>query len=181
MVDNENSSLDSLEKSDILGLLTDSAFEFLEKAVDEFESSTKFSAVHFAISVELFLKARLVHENWELILTVPGNTSEDDFRNGNFRSITGRQSIEKLNTIQGVSISEQQQQEFERIFNHRNKVIHFVHHQIETEESNQIAAEQIEGWRALLFLISRWEEFDSYYGRLWGITSKMADQPAYRK
>ena len=179
MVDNENNSLGSSEGPDILGLLTDSAFEFLEKAVDEFESSTKFSTIHFAISVELFLKARLVHENWVLILTDPGNTNEDDFRNGNFKSITGWQSMEKLKAISGVSISEQQQQEFEKIFNHRNKMIHFVHHQIETEEKGQIAVEQLEGWRILRSLISSWEEFDNYYGKLWEITNKMEKQRAY--
>lgn len=181
MADNENSIQNSIDEPDILGLLTNSAFEFLEKAVDEFESSTKFSTIHFAISVELFLKARLVHEHWALILNEPEKTSRNDFHNGDFRSITWGQTMERLNAILGGFISKQHQEDFKKIFVHRNKMVHFVHSQLETEEQDKIALEQVKGWQALRILISNlMESGEESFGKLWEITVKMESHDAYR-
>ncbi len=48
--------------------LVENAFSFINKALDEFPSEPKFSLIHFATGVELFLKARLMAEHWSLIV-----------------------------------------------------------------------------------------------------------------
>jgi len=68
-----------LSEDELFRSLTGSAFEFLEKAIAEFEQSAKFSTVHFTIAIELFLKARLVREHWSLLLDKPDQGDKADF------------------------------------------------------------------------------------------------------
>jgi HEPN domain-containing protein len=41
----------------------ENAFDFLETAIEEFNEKPKYSILHFSTAVELFLKARLIHEH----------------------------------------------------------------------------------------------------------------------
>lgn len=60
-----------MSKNVDFGKLVENAFDFLDKAGREFENEPKYSVIHFYAALELFLKARLLHEHWTLILTKP--------------------------------------------------------------------------------------------------------------
>ena len=46
--------------------LTENSIDFLTEAIDGFQVQPKYSIIHFYTAVELFLKARLLHEHWSL-------------------------------------------------------------------------------------------------------------------
>jgi hypothetical protein len=48
---------------ELFARLVNNALDFLQRAVDDLAESAKYSAVHFNTAVELFLKARLMHEH----------------------------------------------------------------------------------------------------------------------
>uniref|UniRef100_E6QVY9 HEPN domain-containing protein n=1 Tax=mine drainage metagenome TaxID=410659 RepID=E6QVY9_9ZZZZ len=52
-----------MKKNVNFGKLVDNAFDFLDKAGREFKSEPKYSVIHFYAALELFLKARLLHES----------------------------------------------------------------------------------------------------------------------
>ncbi len=64
------------------------AIDFLEMSVQEIEKRPKYSVIHFATSVELFLKARLLREHWSLVVAKIEKASIQTFRNGEFVSVT---------------------------------------------------------------------------------------------
>ena len=144
--------------------LTRSAFQFLEKAISEFEQSAKFSTVHFAIAIELFLKARLMREHWSLLLDKPDQGDRSDFFKGEAKTVTPEQTIERLKKIAGVSIPSHFRDAFLKIAKHRNKMVHFVHSDDLKEENAtaQIAAEQCAGWLSLRVLLESWGEFSGF-------------------
>jgi len=68
--------------------LTESAFDFLEKSVDELEKHPKYSVIHFATAVELLLKARLMREHWTLVVERASDAVLKDFLDGKLRTIS---------------------------------------------------------------------------------------------
>lgn len=142
--------------------LIDSAFEFLERAVREFSESPKFSTIHFATAVELFLKARLMAEHWSLVADEPGTTSRRSFLEGTAKTVSSGKAIIRLAAIAGVTIPDQAIKAFETISDHRNRMIHFVHSEASAPENDQtvrqIAAEQSLGWYHLARLLKEWKE-----------------------
>lgn len=53
----------SMKKNVDFGKLVKNAFNFLDKARREFESELRYAVIHFYAALELFLKARLLHEH----------------------------------------------------------------------------------------------------------------------
>ncbi len=68
--------------------ITDTAFEFLEKALDEFEASPKFSIINFASAIELFMNARLMREHWSLLVEKVHSAKIDEFFAGKLKTVT---------------------------------------------------------------------------------------------
>ena len=93
-----------LSEDELFGALTESAFEFLNRSIDEFSESEKFSTVHFAIAIELFLKARLMREHWSLLLDKPDQADKTAFFRGDAKTVSPDQTIERLRRIALVSI-----------------------------------------------------------------------------
>ncbi|HDX8403318.1 TPA: hypothetical protein RQN00_003427 [Aeromonas dhakensis] len=73
-----------MENNEMLGRLVDNAFDFLNKAVVELNDYPKFSVINFHAAVELFLKARLMKENWSLVVSNRQEPNWDKFISGNF-------------------------------------------------------------------------------------------------
>ena len=88
-----NSQHDQREKFDQIVI---SAFEFLLKAIDEIRESPKFSTIHFASSIELFLKARLMVEHWSLVVDRLDNTKKSDFYLGKSKTVTPDTAFKRL-------------------------------------------------------------------------------------
>nr|WP_321482244.1 hypothetical protein [uncultured Cohaesibacter sp.] len=143
----------------IFSSLVKSGFEFVTKAIDEFESSPKFSTIHFATAVELFLKARLMKEHWSLIVDKTDQPDRQKFLAGNFKSITPSNAIERMNRVLGSPLSESAKSAFVAIANHRNKMIHFIHEDtdgqsLSADAKDKIVTEQLRGWWELHQLLT---------------------------
>jgi hypothetical protein len=153
-----------LSEEELFQSLTKSAFEFLEKAIAEFAQSAKFSTVHFAIAIELFLKARLMREHWSLLLDKPDQGDKANFFKGEAKTVTPDQTIERLKNLAGVTIPHPFREAFLKIAKHRNKMVHFVHADDREDENAtaQIAAEQCAGWLSLRVLLESWSEFAGF-------------------
>ncbi len=63
--------------------LVENALDFLERAIDEFQESPKYSIIHFSAAVEQFLKARLMAEHWSLVVTDREKADWVKFSSGN--------------------------------------------------------------------------------------------------
>ncbi len=139
--------------------LVESAFEFLLRAIDELEQSPKFSTIHFATAVELFLKARLMREHWSLVVDHPDKATRADFNSGRARTVTPEKAIGRLRDIADVTINPEAEKAFRSIAERRNRMIHFVHGSGgEGDSREQVAIEQCVGWFHLENLLSDWSE-----------------------
>jgi len=142
--------------------LAESAFEFLDRAIREFRDSPKFSTIHFATAVELFLKARLTREHWSLVLENPDKANRAQFLDGRCRTVTPGAAINRLQDLADVTISQDARTVFLAIAEHRNRMIHFVHGGGEGDGAKeilkQVAIEQCRGWSHLERLLRDWTD-----------------------
>lgn len=154
-----------LSEDELFKSLATSAFEFVEKAIAEHTQSAKFSTVHFAIAIELFLKARLMREHWSLLLDKPDQADKAAFFRGDAKTVTPEQTLERLRKIAGISVPQHSRDVFLKIAQHRNKMVHFVHSDDRADDPQaaaQIVAEQCAGWLSLRVLLESWQEFDGF-------------------
>lgn len=172
-------------EKDLFKSIVDSAFEFLNKAIDEFQSSSKFSTVHFAIAIELFLKARLMQEHWSLLVEKTDLADKASFFKGELRTVSPEQAIQRLKKIANSPILDRSKSIFLKIAKHRNKLVHFVH-QEETsiQESDEligkIALEQCAGWLELRVLLEKWDVFFvDYKSEIKNVSEKMERHREY--
>lgn len=172
-----------LSEDDLFAALASSAFEFLERAIDEFADSAKFSTVHFAIAIELFLKARLMREHWSLLLDKPDHADKSAFFRGESRTVTPEQALDRLKTIAGVAVPSVTRDIFVKITKHRNTMVHFAHagegENEGTEGLARIAAEQCAGWLALRLLLEEWGEFQGFKADIRRVSRKMEGHRSY--
>lgn len=170
-------------EQELFDALTKSAFEFLSRAIEQFSASAKFSTIHFAIAIELFLKARLMREHWSLLLDKPDQADKAAFFRGDAKTVTPEQALERLRRIAMVVIPPTSREIFAKIAQHRNKMVHFVHAgeaNIEGPDGMQtIAEEQCAGWLALRTLLGEWPEFSAYNQEIRTISFKMEGHRAY--
>jgi hypothetical protein len=163
--------------------LSESAFDFLERALSEFESSPKFSTIHFSTAVELFLKARLMREHWVLVLDQPDKASRRAFADGSTRTVTMKGALDRLNRIVGLPIPEQATAAFASLAEHRNRMIHFVHEAAGTPDQSvvkSIAKEQSVGWFHLRRLLREWHGGKPFLEeKLAGIEARMRRHKTY--
>jgi len=166
-----------------LAKLINNGFDFLEKAIDQFQKEPKFSVINFCIATELFLKARLMKEHWSLVVT--GNPDIVSFRKGDFKSINFKDIIPKIEAITGEKFEQDVKVCFNGLANHRNKMVHF-YHDISKGESDkqieQIVIEQCNGWHFLRSLLEKWHEiFTPYQEKIFHVNNKMKRHNVYLK
>ena len=163
--------------------LVKSAFEFLQRSIEEFSTSTKFSVIHFAISIELLFKAKLLQEHWSLLLDKPDNATKTSFLKGEAKTITLDQAIERLNRIASISIAQEAKSTFLKIASHRNKMVHFAHagevDASQLDGQTLIAEEQCAGWLAIRILLSQWPEFNDFREDIRSISRLMEGHRVY--
>lgn len=160
--------------------LTESALEFLNRAVDEFDVSPKFSTINFATAMELFFKARLLREHWSLIVEKIDTAEKQAFTQGKLQTTNPSTTLVRLKKIAGVSISDNSNTIFMNISAHRNKMVHFIHGLEKIEEKDnktEVAIEQLRGWHEIETLLNNWREyFGDYTEEISHITAKMTNQ-----
>lgn len=128
------------------------ALDFLNMAIDSFESQPKYSIINFYSAVELFLKARLLHEHWSLV--VAKDPDRQNFDAGDFQSVTFEEAFKRLKNILQSPLPEPARESFDAIRKHRNKMVHFFHEADRSTASIEaIAAEQLRAWYQLNALV----------------------------
>lgn len=139
---------DSLELSpEVQGLLNNS-MDFLQKAQDEFASSPTHSIVSFWTAVELLLKVPLAHEHWSLVCSGK-KIVRKKYREGDFQSITFAEACERLKDVLEKPLPPATFNAFDKIRQHRNRVVHFYHDAFSEEAKVKLLAEQADAWFAL--------------------------------
>lgn len=146
--------------------LIENGFDFLKKALQEFEQEPKFSAIHFYTALELFLKARLLREHWTLILTKPEQGNLTKFRSGDFHSVGLDEAVKRLDDILQETLSPDEIKCFRDLKNHRNRMVHFFHAgTVQNQpEIEAIVSLQCRGWHYLYTLLTQqWSKIFSKY------------------
>ncbi len=132
-----------LKEIEVRRHLVENAFDFLEKAMAEFErDDLKYSVIHFCSAVEQLLKARVMQGGWERVVRVNKKrpVTFEGFLEGDFQSIGLTESCDLL-----ARISEEEKKLFEELAFHRNRVVHFYHPSINADNV-KIAQEQSRCW-----------------------------------
>lgn len=150
-----------MNEDHIFESLVRSAFDFLDRAVKEFDSDPKFSVIHFCASLEMILKARLLREHWSLIVAKPEQANKTKMMKGDFASVTIEQARERLRDVASEDLGDDAFATFRGLANHRNKLVHFFHADMEgsPQERAKIVAEQCRAWFHLHRLMTRWDFF----------------------
>lgn len=161
----------SADSSEMFERLVRNALDFLERSVDELKDSPKYAVIDFCTAIELFLKARLLLEHWALVYEDPKLANQDKFREGDFKSVGIADAIARLTNICGQGINTQQRNAFERIRDHRNRLVHFF----DPVAVEDVTAELCLGLYHLTpLLLKKWDShFASYVFELALIDRKM--------
>lgn len=170
-------------ENELFTAMAENAFEFLIRALDEFEESPKFSIVHFATAIELFLKARLFKEHWSLITERLEKVKKNSFFDGETKTINMDTTMSRLKNIADDPVPEEANETFHLIAQHRNRILHFVHSTNNENEIPEVAAEQLHGWFLLHFLLSvQWKGyFYSFSDKISQVEYKMQKHRGYLK
>lgn len=150
----------SLELSPEVRGLLDNGMDFLQKAQDEFTISPFHSIVSFWTAVELLLKVPLAHEHWSLVCSGK-KIIRAKYLTGDFQSITFAEACERLSDVLERPLSKATYRAFDKIRQHRNRVVHFYHDAFTEEAKAKLLAEQADAWFALNRLMR--EEWKSLF------------------
>jgi hypothetical protein len=146
---------------DIFNSLTRNAFDFLGRGIAEFDKAPKYSVIHFCSAVEMLLKARLMEEHWSLIVAKPDQANLAKFMAGDFISVTLEDARTRIRDVAGEDIGDDAYKSFRALANHRNKMVHFFHNGLESDEKakEQIVVEHCRAWFHLHRLLNRWNNY----------------------
>ena len=142
---------------EMIDSLVINAIDFLNKSINELQTSPKYSVINFYASIELFLKARLMAEHWSLVFEEPQKANLSKFRVGDFKSVGIDNAKYRLTNIVGVKVGDKAYKCFNDIREHRNRLIHFFHPEYEKPENttlHEVVAEQCKGWLYLYRLLT---------------------------
>ncbi|HCF4357008.1 TPA: hypothetical protein NIE44_006145, partial [Pseudomonas aeruginosa] len=155
-----------MKQHDIFDSLARNAFDFLERGIEEFDKSPKYSVIHFCAAVEMLLKARLMREHWSLIVAKPEQANLAKFMAGDFASVTMDEARARIRDVAGEDIGSDAFTSFRALANHRNKMIHFFHADMEEDAQAKelIVAEHCRSWFHLHGLLLRW---GNYFSDFW--------------
>ena len=150
------------ELSQDVQALINNGLEFLDKAREELEASKpKFSVVSFWTAVEILLKVPLVHEHWTLVCSGK-KVVRSKYLTGDFQSVTYDETCTRLGDILEKPLPKETMAVFDKVRQHRNRVVHFYHPSFSDDEQDQIQREQADAWFALNRLMR--DEWQSIFG-----------------
>lgn len=151
--------------------LINNGLEFLDKAREELQSSKpKFSIVSFWTAVEILLKVPLAHEHWTLVCSPKKTIKKQDYHAGNFHSLTYEETCSRLQEVLEKPLPKTTAAIFNKIRQHRNRVVHFYHPSFTDADQKTILSEQADAWFALNRLMR--DDWASLFGEQ--LDSKLA-------
>lgn len=165
--------------------LVKSAFDFFEQALKDFkQKNPKYSILHLAISVELFLKARLMAEHWTLMIN--GDPSYSKLIDNSINSLSIRTAIDRINNV--LVMQEHVDQDSSDLFiflaDERNKVAHFYNKDACKDacpEQNNLATMEVRVWLYIhILLTEKWKKvFEDYKKQIRDLEESMKKHRQY--
>ena len=161
------------------------ALDFLNEAVADLspgegsKAKTKFAVINFFSGLELFLKARLLADDWRHCVA-SSTTTEEDFKSGNFKSIGLDAAKKRLSELPSGQLNTEEYSVFDRLRQRRNKAVHFYHpDHLQTAE--KVAVEQLVGWSLLFRRLTKvWKDhFAEFEEELAILDQKMKTRSDY--
>ena len=113
----------SLEVDVVFKALTENGIDFLLTSAGDLESRPKYSVVHFAVGVELLLKARLLVEHWSLVLARPEKADLSEFARGEIQTIAIPEALIRLPKVTGSVLSITERDALNQVARHRNRTV----------------------------------------------------------
>jgi hypothetical protein len=109
--------------------------DYLVSAVEHLTEGTspptdrdlKYAVLHLQAATEVLLKARLVREHWSLVFKDPGKASQASYKSGNFESCNITATIERLDKVAGVVVSQEDRSAIKSLADTRNALTHYGH------------------------------------------------------
>jgi hypothetical protein len=148
-----------IKSKEMFDSLVRNAIDFLEHSAFELEEKPKYSVINFCTAVELFLKARLMLEHWNLIYEDPKIANFTQFLQGNFKSVGMIDAIGRLKKVVDLEITEDEEKCFDKIREHRNQLIHFFNkayiNKPDAKIVESVVAEECKGWFYLYQLLTK--------------------------
>ena len=150
--------------------LVASAIDFLSRSITDLKKRPKYSVINFCIGLEIFLKARLLKEHWAMVVMKPEAAIIEQFRVGNFNSVSMEETIRRLRNVAGERIGREEELSFEQVRKHRNRVVHLFHPAYARrpigELVREVVVEQCKAWFYLHRLLTlNWELHFRKYGK----------------
>ena len=171
-----------MKRNKIFDLITMNAIDFLARSLDEFEENPKYSVINFYNAIELFVKARLAVEHWTLIVAKTEDLDINRFQQGALRTVSLKDACKRLKAVTGEEIPTNDLKQFEKVQDHRNRLVHFYHAgQFSEEDKAIIVAEQCCGWRCLYdLLVGKWSNyFKKYVSKIHDLDRRIKRQQKY--
>ena len=142
--------------------VSENAFDFLKRSVEEIEKYPKYSLIHFAAAIELLLKARLMCEHWSLVVDRISQASREAFLSGKCKTVGLDEAIRRLKKICNQSIPEEAADQFIQLAAHRNRLVHFFHEAgvkgAKPDLVEEIVKEQCNCWFYMDRLLDTWKD-----------------------
>lgn len=168
--------MQEMNEDDIFNSVVESAIDFFNSSIENFEDRPKYSLINFCTGIELILKARLIKEHWSLILK--NEPKYDQFISGNFISINFKTLLPRIKDVTRVKDIKEAESAFNIIAAHRNKIVHFFHENVKSNASEeakaQLAREQMHAWWHIQDLIqNQWRSiFTNFIEKISEINQK---------
>lgn len=151
--------------------LISNGLDFLNKAREELQAGqAKFSVVSFWTAVEILMKVPLVNEHWTLACSGK-KMQRRKYLAGDFQSVTYDEACVRLEDVLEKPIEPKTAALFNKVKNHRNRVVHFYHNELSEGDQQQVLTEQADAWFALNRLMR--DSWSSLFGR--DLSRKLAE------
>ncbi|WP_328333394.1 hypothetical protein [Streptomyces sp. NBC_00455] len=85
----------------------------------------KYAVLHLQAAIEVLLKERLSREHWTLVFYDPGQASLRRFHEGDFESCTTKQAVQRLRSIVGCDITDDERNALIALATDRNALQHY--------------------------------------------------------
>lgn len=85
----------------------------------------KYAVLHLQAAIEVLLKERLHREHWTLVFSDPGQANLRRFHEGDFESCTTRQAVQRLRSIVGCDITDDERSALIALASDRNALQHY--------------------------------------------------------
>ena len=172
---------------DFFDSLVSNAIDFLGRSIIDLKKRPKYSVINFCVGLEIFLKARLILEHWALVLTKPETAVIEQFRVGDFHSVSMEEAIRRLKNVAGERIGKDEEVCFEQVRKHRNRLVHFFHPAYARRPNEkliqEVVTEQCKAWFYLHRLLTiNWEpRFRKYRRKIEKLDEQMHKQRLFLK